>query len=72
MSYGVSAQLALNRAFWDQAVEYVARHGAAPQVVGGDFNFDLDNLMRVPPSVLAALLIRRLVDSDQEQAAALG
>ena len=41
-------------------------------MVGGDFNFDLDNLMRVLPSVAAALLLRRLVDSDQEQAAASG
>ena len=30
VAYGVSAQPALNRTFWDQATQYVARHGAAP------------------------------------------
>ena len=56
-AYGISSQAALNRAFWDQATQYVARHGAAPQLVGGDLNFDLDRLLRAPPSILVALLV---------------
>ena len=48
-AYGVSAQPALNRAFWDHATQYVARHGTAPQLVGGDFNFDLNYPLRAPP-----------------------
>ena len=52
VAYGVSAQPALNRTFWDHATQYMARHGTAPQLVGGDFNFDLDLPPRAPPSVL--------------------
>ena len=47
-------------------------HGAAPQLVGGDLNFDLSYPLRAPPSVLASLLTRRLVDADLELASALG
>ena len=68
----VSAQPALNRTFWDNATLYVARHGTAPQLVGGGFNFDLDYLLRAPPSVLASLLTRRLANADLELATALG
>ena len=39
---------------------------------GGDFNFDLDYPLRAPPSVVASLLSRRLVDADLELASALG
>ena len=39
---------------------------------GGDFNFDLDYPLRTPPSVLASLLTRRMVDADLELASALG
>ena len=35
VAYGVSAQPPLNRTFWDHATQYVARHGTAPQLVGG-------------------------------------
>ena len=38
----------------------------------GDLNFDLDYPLRVPPSVPASLLTRRLVDADLELASALG
>ena len=71
-AYGVSAQPALNRAFRDHATQYVARHGTAPQLVGGDFNFDLNSPLRAPPSVLASLLMRWLADADLELATALG
>ena len=50
----------------------MARHGTAPQLVGGDLNFDLDYPLRAPPSVLASFLTRRLVDADLELASALG
>ena len=50
----------------------MARHGTAPQLVGGDFNFDLNYPLRAPPSVLASLLTRRLADADLELATALG
>ena len=63
---GVCSQLALTRAFWDQAAQYVARHGAAPQLLGGDLNFDLDRLLRAPPSILAVLLVRRMADAGLE------
>ena len=43
------------------------------QVVGGDCNFELGNLVRPPaPSILAAPLVSRLVDVDLELAAAAG
>ena len=48
----VSLQLALNRAFWDHVAQYVARHGAAPKLVVGDLNFDLDRLLRAPLCIL--------------------
>ena len=48
----------------------MARHGVAPQLVGGDLNFDLNHQVRAPPSILAALLVRRLVDADIELALA--
>ena len=69
---GVSAQPALNHVLWDHATRYVARHGTVLQLVGGDLNFDLDYPLRAPPSVLASLLIRQLVDADLEITSALG
>ena len=51
----------------------MAHHGAAPQRVGGgDLNFDVHHMLRAPPSVLASLLVRRLVDTDLEPASAFG
>ena len=72
VAYGVSAQPALNRTFCDHATQYVVRHGTARQLVGGDFNFDLNYPLRAPPSVLASLLTRRLADADLEPRTALG
>ena len=72
VTYGVSAQPALNRTFWDHATPYVARHRAAPQLVGAHFNFDLNCPPRAPPSILESLLTRRLEDADLELATALG
>ena len=40
--------------------------------MGGDLNFDLDRLLRAPPSILGALLVLRLVDADLELASATG
>ena len=40
--------------------------------LGGDFNHPLDDLTQVLPSVLMALLTRRLVDADKELAVARG
>ena len=71
-AYGVSGQPALNRAFWQQALDYAARHGAAPQLIGGDFNFPLDDLLQAPPTLQGLLLTRRLVDADSELAATAG
>ena len=71
-AYGIPSQAALNAAFWGHAMEYVSKHGAAPQVVVGGLNFELGDLQRVPPSVLAVFLTRRLVDADQELAAGVG
>ena len=39
---------------------------------GGDLNFDLDRLLRAPPCILAALLVRWLVDADLELATVAG
>ena len=75
VAYGVSAQPALNRTFLDHATQYVARHGTAPQPVGGDFKYDLNYTLRAPPSVLASLLTLLtpwLADADLELATALG
>ena len=36
----------------------------------GDLNFDLDYLVRAPPSVVVSLMTRRLVDADLELASA--
>ena len=72
VAHGVSAQPTLNRVFWDHATRYVARHGTAPQLVGGGLNFDLHYPLRAPPSILASLLTRWLVDADLELASALG
>ena len=72
MAYGVSAQPALNCTFWDHATQYVARHGTAPYLVGGDFNFDLNYPLRAPPSFQASLLICRLADADLELVTTLG
>ena len=55
-----------NRVFWHHATQYVARHVAAPQLLGGDLNFDLNHLLRASSFVLASLLVRRLVDADLE------
>ena len=71
-AYGVSGQPALNGAFWQQALDYAARHGAAPQLIVGDFNFPLDDLLQAPPTLQGLLLTRRLVDADSELAAAAG
>ena len=72
-AYGVSFLLALNRVFWHQVTQYVACYGADPQLMGGDFNFDLNYMLPPPPpSVLASLLVRRLVDADLELASAFG
>ena len=71
-AYGVSGQPALNLAFWQQALDYAARHGAAPQLIRGDFNFPLDDLLQAPPTLQGLLLTRRLVDADSELAAAAG
>ena len=43
-----------------------------PSAGGGGLNFDLDHLLWAPPSVLASLLVRRLVDADLELASAFG
>ena len=46
--------------------------GGPQRLVAGDFNFDLNHLLRAPPFVLASLLVRRLVDADLELASAFG
>ena len=69
-AYCVSGQPALNRAFWQQAVGYAARHGAALQLIGGDLNFPLHELLQAPPTLQRLLLTRRLVDADSQLAAA--
>ena len=59
---------------WERALEYMALHGAAPHVVGGDLNFVLDDLHKPhpshgcwPPSSRSAL-----VDADVELVAVAG
>ena len=39
---------------------------------GGGLNFDLNHLLRGPPSVPASLVVRRLVDADLQLASAFG
>ena len=70
--YGHSGRPAANAAFFGRVLEYAARHGNAPQLLGGDFNDPLDDLRRLPQSLSMALLTRRLVDVDAELAAATG
>ena len=72
VAYGVSSQPALNRVFWDKATRYVVRHGTAPQLGGGNLNFAFIYPLRAPPSVLASLLTRWLVDADLGLGSALG
>ena len=50
----------------------LGRHGTAPQLLGGDLNSNLDYPLQAPPSNLASLRTRRLVDADLEVASALG
>ena len=69
-AYGVSSQPAFNRAFWDQAAQYVAQHGVAPQLAEGDLNVDPDRMLRAPLSVLAALLVHQPVGAGLELASA--
>ena len=74
VAYGISAQPPLT-GFPGTTPHgiYVARHGTAPSWWGGGvLNFDLDYPLRAPPSVLASLLTRRLVDAYLELAFALG
>ena len=71
-AYCVSSQPALNRGSWEQAAQHVARHGAAPQLVGVELNFDLDRLLRAPPSIVAALVVYPLVDTYLKLASAAG
>ena len=55
------------------ALEYIALRGVAPQMVGGDLNFPLDDLHQPPaPGVLASLLAQRLVNADAEITVAAG
>ena len=44
-------------------------YGATPQLIGGDFNFPLDDLLQAPPMLQRLLLTRRLVEADSELAA---
>ena len=71
-AYGVSGQLAPNQALWQQALDYAARHGAVPQLIGGDFNFPLDDPLQAPPTLQGLLLTPCLVDGDSVLAAAAG
>ena len=59
-------------AFLDKVLAYTATFGNEPMVLVGNFGHSLDNLARVPPSVLMALLTRCLVDADKELAAERG
>ena len=70
--YGHSGRPAANAAFFGSVLEYAARHGNAPQLLGGDFNDPLDDLRRLPQSLSMALMTPRLVDVDAELAAATG
>ena len=73
-AYRASSQPALNRAFWDQATQYILRPGVAPQLVWGEggLEFYLDRLLPPPPCVLASLVVCRLADANLERATAFG
>ena len=66
-TYGVFSKPTLSHGFWDHTTDYVARHGAAPQRSGGEFNFNLNLLLRLPsprlsrrPSLFAGRWTRTL------------
>ena len=64
--YRHSGRPADNVAFFGRVLEYAARLGNAPQVLGGDINDPLDNLGRLPLALAMALLTRGLVDANAE------
>ena len=70
--YGVVDSPEANSRLMDQVLEHSARLGNAPQVVGGDFNAPLGDLLRAPRSLVLALISRQLFDLDQEQATGAG
>ena len=70
--YGVPGDPELNAGLWDSVLQYAARLGNAPFVVGGDFNFPLGELGALPPVVLGHLLTQRLVDVDAAFATGTG
>ena len=70
--YGVPVDPELNAELWDSVLQYAARLGNAPFIVGGDFDFPLGELGAVPPVVLGHLLTQRLVDMDAAFAAGAG
>ena len=70
--YGVPGDPELNAGLWDSVLQYAARLGNAPFVVGGDFNFPLGELGALPPVVLGHLLTQRLVDVDAAFATGAG
>ena len=71
-AYGVSGQPALNRAFWQHAMDYAARHGAVPHSIGGDFNFPLVDLRQASPTLQGLLLSWCLADADSELPTTVG
>ena len=70
--YGHSGRPEENTVFFGRVLEYVARQGNAPQILGGNVDAPLDDLHRLPPALSMTLLTRRLVDADAEMAAAMG
>ena len=70
--YGIPNDTELNAELWDSVLQYAARLGNAPFLVGGDFNFPLGNLGSAPPVVLGHLMTQRLVDVDATFAAGSG
>ena len=54
------------------AARLAARHGAAPQLIGGNFNFPLEDLLQAPPTLQGLLLMWRPVDGDSKLAANAG
>ena len=70
--YGVPGDPELNAELRDSILQYTARQGNTPFVMGGDFNFPLGELGEVPPVVLGHLLTQRLVDVNAAFVAGTG
>ena len=68
--YGIVDAPDLNAELMEKVLEHSSRLANGPQIIGGDFNSPLGDLLKVPRSLAMALISRWLVDLDRELAEA--